>query len=148
MKLRQELASFFCRQNQRKSGREMLSNKKRKRKTNWPWTGLEPRLRRPEKAVTIWERTQGHGNPFFFDEWFPQDDDVTGEITERSPVTPSMYTRLGKTCVSRGQTVQRFGSKPFERRFNPSNCVLSRPVQAFVSSLGADVPMRHTSHRK
>ena len=51
-----------------------------------------------------------------------------------------MRTRLGKTGVSLGQTVLRFGSRPFERRFNSDARVFSRFVQAFVNSLGADVP--------
>ena len=50
-----------------------------------------------------------------------------------------MYTRLGKTAVvSHGQTVLRFGFEPFEMRFNSDGRALNRPVQAFVSGLGAD----------
>ena len=48
--------------------------------------------------------------------------------------------RLGKTGVSLGQTVLPFGSRPSERRFNSDARVFGRFVQAFVSSLGADVP--------
>ena len=38
------------------------------------------------------------------------------------------------------QTVLRFGSTPFERRVNSDARVFGKFVQAFVSSLGADVP--------
>ena len=60
----------------------------------------------------------------------------------------SMHIRLGKTGVSHGQAVLRFGSRLFERRFNSHARVLSRLEQAFVSNLGLDVLVRHTSHRK
>ena len=50
-----------------------------------------------------------------------------------------MQRRLGKTGVSHGQTVLRFGSKPLEGRNNTDARVFGRFVQAFVSSLGADV---------
>ena len=51
---------------------------------------------------------------------------------------------MGKTGVSLGQTLLLFGSRPFERRFNSDARVFGRFVQAFVSSLGADVP--HAPH--
>ena len=50
-----------------------------------------------------------------------------------------MGRSLGKTGVSLGQTVLRFGSRLFERRFNSGARDFGRFVQASVSSLGADV---------
>ena len=77
---------------------------------------------------------------------FPQeddvagDDDVTGEITEITSRFQCTQTLWQNTGVSHGRTVLGFGSEPFERRFHSVACVLSKPEQAVVSSLGADVP--------
>ena len=62
------------------------------------------------------------------------------ERLQRNHASLSMHTRLGKTGVWHVPTVLRFGSRPCERRFNSVSRVLSRPLQALVSSLGADVP--------
>ena len=44
-----------------------------------------------------------------------------------------MFCTLCKTDVSHGQTVLRFDSRPFERRFNSDARTLSKLGQAFVS---------------
>ena len=59
---------------------------------------------------------------------------MSQERLQRDHDLLSMLTRLVETGVSHGQTVLRFGAKPVEGRFNSDACVLSRPVQAFVSA--------------
>ena len=70
----------------------------------------------------------------------PQDDVVTREITEKARAAHT----IGNTGVSHGHTDVRFCSRPFDRCINSVTRVLSRPLQALVSRLGADV--RHAPH--
>ena len=65
---------------------------------------------------------------------------MSQERLQRDHDLLSMYTRRVETGVSHGQTVLRFGAKPVEGRFNSDACVLSKPVQAFVSSLAPQKP--------
>ena len=69
---------------------------------------------------------------------------MSQERLQRNRESLPMYIRFGKTGVSQGLSVLRFGAEPPDKRFNSVSCVLSTPLQALVSSLGADVS--HAPH--
>ena len=82
-----------------------------------------------------------HGSilSLFFDGCFPQDDDVTGEMTMRSRVAINANTPWQKWRVARPDRPAVW-FQAFRKTLQNSDArVLGRFVQAFVSSLGADV---------